>query len=113
MKKLLLFFVILSSIYNNSNLFSQQKFTDEDPNCIKIRGESELLDPAIDFIESSPKIDGQLDGRLNHLPKRGFNYVRFHAEETYDVIPIHYRLAYGTEFLYVYVEVGHDQIFYN
>ena len=113
MKRVFISLFIFIIMPGAGNLLSQQRFTDKDPNCIRIGQESEILKPAIDFLEISPKIDGQLDDRLHHLPKRGFNYVRFHSEQTHDVVPIHYRLAYGTEFLYVYVEVEHDQIFYN
>lgn len=95
------------------NLFSQQRFTEEDSNCIMLERETEILKPTINFLEFAPKIDGILDDEIKHLPSRRFNYVRFHAEETYDVVPIHYRLAYGTEFLYINVEVEHNQIFYN
>ena len=105
--------VVLLLILVSSHILSQPKFTDEDPNCIKIGQESEILEPAIDFVEYAPMIDGILDENVKQLPLRGFNYVRFHAEETFATVPLHYRLAYGTDFLYVYVEVDHNQIFFN
>lgn len=106
-------YIILSLIVVSSQIFSQPKFTDEDPNCVQIGQESEILEPAIDFLEYAPMIDGILDENLKQLPLRRFNYVRFHAEETFATVPLHYKLAYGTEFFYVYVEVDHHQIFFN
>lgn len=106
-------YILLLLIVVSSQIFSQPKFTDQDPNCIKLGQESEILEPAIDFLEYAPTIDGILDETGEQLPLRGFNYVRFHAEETFSTVPLHYRLGYGTEFLYVYVEVDHDQMFYN
>jgi predicted esterase len=66
-----------------------------------------VLVPAVDFLADTPVIDGVLDSFLESLPPRGFSEVdRDDAADP--VIPVSYRLAYGTDFFYVYVETEGD-----
>lgn len=65
---------------------------------------------AVDFLAGSPRIDGTLDARLATLPRRRFVQV-LRDDTEIDPPAAHYRLAYGTAFLYVYVEVAGDQLF--
>ena len=66
----------------------------------------------VDFLAQAPVIDGVLDAGLRHLPRRAFSQVDLMdtAEKPVDA---HYRLAYGTDFLYVYVEAQGDRLTYN
>jgi predicted esterase len=60
------------------------------------------LSPEVDFLAESPLIDGLPDSNLEYLPVRKFNLVT--KKENDSIVPVSYRLAYGTTFLYVYLE---------
>ncbi len=62
-----------------------------------------VLDPEVTFLPERPLIDGRLDERLNSLPIRQFALLRKSNPDN-PVPPVHYRLAYGTDFLYIYIE---------
>jgi pimeloyl-ACP methyl ester carboxylesterase len=62
-----------------------------------------VLDPEVTFLPERPSIDGQLDGQLSSLPVRQFSLLWKNSPDN-PVPPAHYRLAYGTDFLYVYIE---------
>jgi predicted esterase len=66
----------------------------------------------VDFLAAPPTIDGLLDSGLGRLPRRTFSQVDLFDT---DVKPVeaHYRLAYGTDFLYVYVEAQGDKLTSN
>ncbi|MBZ5498853.1 MAG: hypothetical protein LAP85_20850 [Acidobacteriia bacterium] len=66
----------------------------------------------VDFLAQAPVIDGVLDPGLRGLPRRAFSQVDLFdtAEKPVDA---QYRLAYGTQFLYVYVEARGNQLTYN
>lgn len=66
----------------------------------------------VDFIAEAPVIDGVLDPGLRRLPRRAFSQVDLFgtAEKPVDA---HYRLAYGTNVLYVYVEARGDRLTFN
>ena len=68
--------------------------------------------PPVDFLASPPVIDGILDPGLARLPRRTFSQVDLlgTAEKP---VEAHYRLAYGTDFLYVYVEARGDKLTFN
>ncbi len=63
-----------------------------------------VLDPAVTFLAKPPVIDGRLDEGLLGLPERRFGIVQKSREDN-PVREAGYRLAYGTEFLYVYIEI--------
>jgi len=66
----------------------------------------------VDFLAAPPAIDGVLDPGLRQLPRREFSQVEvFRTDEK--PVDAHYRLAYGTDFLYVYVEAQGDKLTYN
>ncbi len=67
---------------------------------------------AVDFLAAAPAIDGVLDPQLRGLPKRSFSQVDFFGPVT-KPLEAHYRLAYGTDFLYVYVEAQGDKLAFN
>jgi predicted esterase len=66
----------------------------------------------VDFLAEAPVIDGMLDPGLRHLVRRTFSevYLIRTAEKP---VEAHYRLAYGTDFLYVYVEAQGDKLTFN
>lgn len=66
-----------------------------------------VLVPAVDFLADAPVIDGVLDSSLDRLPLRGFSEVTL-DDAADPVIPVSYRLAYGTDFFYVYIETEGD-----
>jgi predicted esterase len=63
----------------------------------------------VDFLAAPPVIDGVLDPGLGRLPRRAFSQVDRNGtnERPGDA---GYRLAYGTDFLYVYVEGRGDRL---
>ena len=63
------------------------------------------LDPAVTFLAKAPVIDGRLDEGLRGLPWRRFGVVEKSREDN-PVREVGFRLAYGTEFLYLYIEVA-------
>lgn len=65
------------------------------------------LEPEVTFLPKPPQIDGVLDAELKNLPIRTFNYVE-KSNDRNPLAEVNYRLAYGTEFFYLYVEVKAD-----
>jgi predicted esterase len=61
------------------------------------------LDPAVTFLAKAPVVDGRLDETLRGLPVRRFDSGVRRGEAASDRV-VTYRLAYGTEFLYVFIE---------
>jgi predicted esterase len=92
-------------------IVSAQNPTQNSPQKMKLNEVPRELAP-VDFLAEAPVIDGVLDPGLRHLPRREFSQVdlRGTAEKPVDA---HYRLAYGTNFLYVYVEAQGDKLTYN
>jgi len=71
----------------------------------------EISKQEVDFISEIPQIDGVLDKNLESLPVRQFSLI---ARIKTDVaVPITYRIAYGTEFLYVYVKAKSEHLTYR
>src|SRR5512143_4205236 len=66
----------------------------------------------VDCAAAAPVVDGLLDPGLRGLPRRAFSQV---DPVRTDAKPVeaHYRLAYGTDFLYVYVEAQGDRLTFN
>ncbi|RPJ02836.1 MAG: hypothetical protein EHM31_02480, partial [Candidatus Aminicenantes bacterium] len=68
--------------------------------------------PPVDFLAAPPVIDGVLDPGLGRLARRMFSQVdRYETGET--PAEASYRMAYGTDFLYVYVEGRGDKLTFN
>lgn len=70
---------------------------------------SDALKPAVDFLPREPIIDGRLDGELQGLPLRSFSFLYKPNPAVPDTAG-NYRLAYGTEFLYVFIEVQAERV---
>ncbi|MBD3289625.1 hypothetical protein GF337_12540, partial [candidate division KSB1 bacterium] len=68
------------------------------------------LHPPVTFINEYPDIDGVIDSQLTRLPQRHFNssVLKTNAENPEN--PMNYRLGYGTDFLYIHIEVEADSI---
>ena len=71
-----------------------------------------LLTPEVTFLERAPEIDGMLDRDLESLPVREFSRL-WTSDPENPPSPAHYRLAYGTDFLYAYVEADADRLTYR
>ncbi len=70
------------------------------------------LNEPVQFLEHPPLIDGVLDSNLFELSVRGF--TRMVRDEYEGTIPeANYRLAYGTDFFYVYIEAEADSLTYR
>jgi len=68
-----------------------------------------VLEPKVTFLPQKPDIDGLLDKELRDLPIREFSRVAKSDPEN-PIVPCHYRIAYGTHFLYAYVEADGDRL---
>lgn len=72
----------------------------------------EVLQPSIDFLANPPVIDGVLDAALQPLPRRPFCFL-YKADRATPDTAGDYRLAYGTTFLYLYIDIRADGIVYR
>lgn len=67
---------------------------------LKLESLEKAVGKEVNFLETYPIIDGKLDENLNYLPIR---YFCLAAKKTDDkLIPINFRMAYGTSF-YIYI----------
>jgi len=67
---------------------------------------------AVVFLAEPPVINGIPDPNLLRLPGRNFTDVDI-IRTREKPAEVHYRLAYGTDFLYIYVEALGDKLTYN
>jgi len=85
--------------------------SDRQPPAIRLGEVPKELAP-IDFLAAAPAIDGVLDPGLGRLARRTFSQVDPFGTAAKPV-GAHYRLAYGTDFFYVYVEARGDKLICN
>jgi predicted esterase len=71
-----------------------------------------VLAPEVTFLSRAPRIDGELDRDLEDLPVREFSRI-WKSDPGNPAPPAHYRLAYGTDFLYAYVEAEAERLTYR
>lgn len=72
--------------------------------------DDDVILPAVTFLSDAPRIDGTLDASLTSLPVRQFPH--FESSDDSEADPTAgYRLAYGTGFLYLYVEAAGELVF--
>jgi predicted esterase len=71
-----------------------------------------VIEPAVTYLSHAPEIDGLLDDDLGRLPVRHFTTISKSSSENPDV-PLHYRLAYGIDFFYVYIEAESEGFVYR
>lgn len=65
----------------------------------------------VNFLSKAPVIDGVLDKELESLPERQFTFIS--RMKTDSAVSITYRIAYGTEFFYVYIEADAEHLTYR
>ncbi|MEW6016007.1 MAG: prolyl oligopeptidase family serine peptidase [Candidatus Zixiibacteriota bacterium] len=70
------------------------------------------LDSPVQFLESAPLIDGSLDSSLSFLSSRAFSKINPHDFDG-PIPDASYRLAYGIDFLYLYIEAEADSLTYR
>jgi len=68
--------------------------------------------PTVDFLSSIPVIDGKLDDELRSLPVRSFNLVDKSSPHNPDT-NANYRMAYGAEYFYLYIEADGAHLSYR
>jgi predicted esterase len=68
-----------------------------------------VLDPPIAFLEKEPAVDGRLDEELSGLARRSFAVLAKMNPANPDT-QADYRLGYGSDFLYLFVEVEAEQL---
>ena len=115
-KKIALVFAIICGIavMPNALLMSAQK------NILKIRNLEiknlaptlPILEPEVTFLAKPPVIDGILDKELDHLPARTFSILAKTNRKTPD-IHTSYRIAYGADFLYLYLEIADNHLIFR
>jgi len=66
--------------------------------------DQQALFPEVNFLPRAPVIDGILDSELESLPARRFTTMQ-KSKSANPGLNIHYRLAYGMKFFYIYIEV--------
>jgi predicted esterase len=77
----------------------------------KLEKVPKVSDQEVDFLSETPVIDGVLDKQTESLPTRQFGFIG--RDQSDAVVPITYRIAYGTEFLYVYIEAKAEHLTYR
>jgi predicted esterase len=79
---------------------------------VKFAESPAVIEPAVTYLSQAPAIDGVLDAALRDLPVRSFTLVEKSSADN-PVVPLSYRLAYGAQFLYVYIEVEAESLTYR
>ncbi len=79
---------------------------------VKFAESPKVIEPAVTYVSQAPAIDGVLDPELRDLPVRSFTMAEKSSIDNPDVT-LSYRLAYGAQFLYVYIEVVADSLTYR
>jgi predicted esterase len=70
------------------------------------------LGKPVQYLSKAPVLDGFLDSNLNHLHKRQFPHEN-KSKPTNKTVNPHYRLAYGVDFFYVYLEAEADSFIFR
>jgi predicted esterase len=102
-----IFLLVQSCMF--SAILSAQEEGNADPRTAKLSDTPAALEPEITFIARAPEIDGRLDSALKSLPVREFTHV-WRGDVENPLPRSTFRLAYGTDFLYVYVESEGQQL---
>lgn len=71
-----------------------------------------VLNPEVEFLTREPVIDGKLDTGLQGLVHRPFAFLVKMNPANPDT-GAGYRLAYGTDFLYLFIELETDKLIYR
>jgi predicted esterase len=82
---------------------------DTEPGVTIVAPSPERLQAPVQFLEEPPVIDGVLDSGLTHLSTRHF--TRILSDPPQESAPqAAYRMAYGTEFFYLYIEAAAESL---
>jgi len=100
MQRIIIFGLIMGIMLTSQNGFSQ------------LNSQSIVLDGEVDYLYMTPAIDGKLDNNLQHLEPRQFT-VRDKTDPSNPDISATYRLAYGSQFFYLYIEANADQLVFR
>ncbi len=65
------------------------------------------IEPEVNFISAAPVIDGVLDDSLQNLPARMFRFT-YRSNPKNSLAEVSYRLAYGSDFFYLFIEAQTD-----
>jgi len=77
---------------------------------IQIVNAQEVSPDEVEFLETTPSIDGKLDSDLHHLKEHRFNYF-FHFDNTDSLKKdVTYRMGYTPTHFYLYIELKADSI---
>jgi predicted esterase len=79
---------------------------------VKFAESPTVIRPAVTYVAQTPVIDGALDAILKDLPIRRFTMAEKSSPDNPEVA-LTYRLAYGAQFLYAYIEVEASEIAYR
>ena len=77
-----------------------------------IKAQTETLREEVDYLSKAPNIDGELDDHLAFIKARKFP-VKYKSDDENPDVKVTYRLAYGTNFFYVYIEVDAQKLVYR
>ena len=66
----------------------------------------------VEYISFEPNIDGKLDEEVSFLKQREFPLV-FKYDDSKPVVHANYRIAYSTDFFYVYIEAEADNLVFR
>lgn len=79
------------------------------PGVLNLKAQTESRPMRVNFLESAPVVDGKLDSGLFRLPIQHFTFTE--GDNLSKEVPeATFRIAYGTEFLYLYAEVASDSL---
>ena len=79
---------------------------------ITSKAQTGFLKQEVNYLSDAPTIDGKLDNNLIFLEPREF-LVKYKSNDNNPVIKVNYRLAYGIDFFYVYIEIEADKLVYR
>lgn len=77
-----------------------------------LKAQTNIPEQEVNYLSSTPVIDGELDGDLTYLKPREFP-IKYKSNNDNPDINVTYRLAYGTDFFYVYFEVDAEKLVYR
>ena len=77
-----------------------------------LKAQSSILTEEVAYLSKAPIIDGKLDSNLSFIKAREFP-VKYKSSDENPDTRVTYRLAYGTNFFYVYIEVDAQKLVYR
>lgn len=82
--------------------------------CLSLSTYAQLnyLEKEVTYLSKAPLIDGKLDINLVLLHSRDLPVI-YKDDESNPDIPVNYRIAYGAEFFYVYIEAEAEKLVYR